>query len=101
MSNYRKYLNLKKTIQLIKVESVSIRKRFALYIVTAISMLLALVLVLLNLFGVLNFGRNRLLETLDERAASCEVKIEHDFDDLAAYAVSFSEQLETTLLIMA
>lgn len=97
MSNYRKYLNLKKTIQLIKVESVSIRKRFALYIVTAISMLLALVLVLLNLFGVLNFGRNRLLETLDERAASCEVKIEHDFDDLAAYAVSFSEQLETTL----
>lgn len=75
-------------------ESVSLRKRFVLYIISAIATLLALSLVLLNLFGVLNFGRHRLRETLDYRVDSCSSKIEHDLDHLAAYAISFAKQLE-------
>ena len=97
MSKFTKHLNLRNVFQIFQSESVSMRKRFILYIISAISMLLALVLVLLNLFGVLNFGRHRLLEMLDYQVTSSSINIEHDFDDLAAYAVSFAEQLESEL----
>ena len=97
MLKFTKPLNLRNFFQIFQSESVSMRKRFILYIISAISMLLALVLVLLNLFGVLNFGRHRLIEMLDYQVVFSSVKIEHDFDDLAAYAVSFAEQLENEL----
>lgn len=97
MIKLKKNLSLQKLFKLFQAESVSMRKRFIFYIITVVTMLLALVLVLLNLFGILNLGSNQLKETLDYHVSSCSTKIEHDFDDLAAYAISFAEQLETEI----
>ena len=49
-----RYFEFKNLINYIKTEKLSMRRRFVLYIITVIAMFLALLLLLLNLFGVLN-----------------------------------------------
>ena len=49
-----KKLRFKLLLQHFRSESLSLRKRFLLYIVSAVATFLALAMVLLNLFGVMN-----------------------------------------------
>lgn len=73
------------------------RRRLFLYIITTISMILALILLLLNVFGIMNPTNTQIMEVLDSQLMSCSDNIEHDYDEIAAYAISFAEQLEDSI----
>ena len=92
-----RYFEFKNLINHIKTEKLSMRRRFVLYIITVIAMFLALLLLLLNLFGVLNPADRELSDILDTQLATYSEKIENDIDKTAAYAISFSEQLEADI----
>lgn len=94
---YLKKDDLKSLLKHFTSEGLSMRRRFALYIISVISMFSALILILLNLFGILNPTRRQIMDDLDIQLLSCESSIEHDFDKLAAHAISFSEQLEASI----
>ena len=93
MKRFKK-LDITKIIKLLQAESVSMRRRFVLYIISAIALVLSLILLLLNLFGVLNPMNARIMEVLDTQLLSYADHIEHDYDEVAAHALSFSEQIE-------
>ena len=84
-------------IKQIKAASVSMRRRFFLYIVSAIALVLSLILLLLNLFGVMNPTNTRIMEVLDTQLLSYTDYIENDYNEAAAHALSFSHQIESTV----
>lgn len=88
---------LKLPLQHFRSESLSLRKRFLLYIISAISTFLALAMVLMNLFGFINSANAQIMRDLDAWLANSADSIEHDYDELAACAISFSHQLETQI----
>lgn len=88
---------LKLLFQHFRSEGLSLRKRFLLYIISAIATFLALTMVLLNLFGFLNPANVQIMRDLDTWLASSVDSIEHDCDELAACAISFSQQLESQI----
>ena len=81
-------------IEHLTTEGLSIRRKFALYILSIFSLLLTLILILLNLFGILNPANRQIMDNLDAQLSSCVNHIEKDCDQLAAHAISFSAQLE-------
>ena len=84
-------------LQHFRSESLSLRKRFLLYIISAIATFLALTMVLLNLFGFINSANVQIMRDLDAWLANSAAGMEHDCDELAACAISFSHQLESQI----
>ena len=79
----------------IGAEGISIRRRFVLYIISAIALVLSLILLLLNLFGILNPTDAQIMDILDTQLLSYADTITRDYDKAAAHAISFSGQLQT------
>ena len=75
-----KKINITSIIKQIKAEGVSMRRRFVLYIISAIAIVLSLILLLLNLFGVMNPTNARIMEVLDTQLLSYTDSIEDDYD---------------------
>ena len=92
-----RFFEIKKLMNHFKTDKLSMRRRFAAYIATAIAAFLALLLMLLNVFGVLNPADRKLAGVLDTQLSNYSEKVEHDIDRLAAYAISFSEQLDSAI----
>jgi len=92
-----KKLRFKLLLQHFRAESLSLRKRFLLYIVSAVATFLALAMVLLNLFGFINSANVQIMRDLDAWLANSADSIEQDCDELAACAISFSHQLESLI----
>ena len=92
-----KKLRFKLLLQHFRSESLSLRKRFLLYIVSAVVTFLALAMVLLNLFGFINSANVQIMRDLDAWLANSADSIEQDCDELAACAISFSHQLESQI----
>lgn len=92
-----KKVRLKLLFQHFRSESLSLRKRFLLYIVSAVATFLALAMVLLNLFGFINSANVQIMRDLDAWLANSADSIEQDCDELAACAISFSHQLESQI----
>lgn len=92
-----KKLRFKLLLQHFRTESLSLRKRFLLYIVSAVATFLALAMVLLNLFGFINSANVQIMRDLDAWLANSADSIEQDCDELAACAISFSHQLESQI----
>lgn len=92
-----KKLRFKLLLQHFRSESLSLRKRFLLYIVSAVATFLALAMVLLNLFGFINSANVQIMRDLDAWLANSADSIEQDCDELAACAISFSHQLESQI----
>lgn len=89
--NVLKYLDI---IKQFGSEGVSMRRRFAFYVFSLICLFLAVIVILLNLFGILNPTDRQIMSELNSRLIACSDRIEHDCDELAACAISFSGQLE-------
>ena len=87
-------VDLPRIIRQIKNTGISIRRRFITYIISAIALVLSLILLLLNLFGIINPASARIMDVLDTQLLSYADNIERDYDKVAAHAISFSEQLE-------
>ena len=84
-------------IRQIKSEGISLRRRFVLYIISAIAMVLSLVLLLLSVFGVMNPANSQIMETIDTQLVTYTDSISKDYNKIAAHALSFSEQLESDI----
>jgi len=90
-------VGLPQIIRQIKSTGISIRRRFIAYIISAIALVLSLILLLLNLFGIINPASARIMDVLDTQLISYADNMERDYDKVAAHAISFSEQLETEI----
>jgi len=93
MKKVRK-INLSNIIEQVKSEGISMRRRFTLYIISAIILVLSLILLLLNLFGNINPAYAHVTNILDTQLISYTDSIKRDYDKVAAHAISFSDQLE-------
>lgn len=92
-----KQMNYSKLIGQFKTGSVTMRRRLFLYILAAIFLILALILLLLNVFGVLNLSNTQVINILDGQLSNYSDNVEHDYDELAACAISFADQLEENI----
>lgn len=81
----------------IKKEGFSIRRRFVAYIISAIAMVLSLILLLLNLFGIMNPAGAQIMNMLDTQLSMYADSIKRDYNKTAAHAISFADQLEAGL----
>ncbi len=95
--NILKYLDIKSLVKQFKSEGLSMRRRFAFYVFSVICLFLAVIIILLNLFGILNPTDRQIMNDLDARLSACSERIERDCDELAACAISFSRQLEQSI----
>lgn len=95
--NILKYLDIKSLVNQLKSEGLSMRRRFVVYVFSVICLFLAVIIILLNLFGILNPTNRQIMNDLNAHLSSCSEHIEHDCDELAACAISFSGQLETSV----
>ena len=77
----------------VRTEAISLRRRFISYIISAVAMVLSLVLLLLSIFGILNPTKSQILDELDTQLSAYADHITKDYDKIAAYAISFSEQM--------
>ena len=90
-------IECKRFCEKIKTGGSSLRRRFALYVASAILASVMLMLILLSLFGILNPVNGHINTYLDNQLDNHAAQIEHDVDKLAAYALSFSEQMEAVI----
>jgi len=58
-------------------------------------LVLSLILLLLNLFGIMNPTNTQIMDVLNTQLLSYADNIERDYNKAAAHAISFSDQLET------
>lgn len=96
MKRFKK-ISIASFLKQIKAEGVSMRRRFVVYIISAIALVLSLILLLLNLFGVMNPANSQVMDVLDTQLLSYADQMEHDYNEVAAHAISFSDQLEITV----
>lgn len=89
-------VSIKAIITQFKTESISMRRRFYFFIISAIAIILSLILLLFNLFGITNPTNRQIMEILDTQLLSYTDNIKDDYNKIAAHAISFSEQLETS-----
>lgn len=95
--NMLKYLDIRSLVKQFKSEGLSMRRRFAFYVFSVICLFLAVIVILLNLFGILNPTDRQIMNDLNARLSSCSDRIERNCDELAACAISFSDQLEQSI----
>ena len=95
--NKLKFCDIKNLITHLKNEGLSLRKRFTFFLFLIICLLLAVVIFLLNMFGILNLTDRQMKNYLSTQLRSCSDRIGRDCDELAACAISFSEQLEASI----
>ena len=84
----------------LKTESISMRRRFYFFILSAIAIVLSLILLLFDLFGITNPTDRQIMEILDTQLLSYTDNIEDDYNKIAAHAISFSDQLEPLFSII-
>lgn len=75
------------------LQSISMRKRLALYMITWLISVISVLFLLLSVFGVLNPASSDLQDQLSRQLDYTQNQIYHDMDELAAYAVQFSEKM--------
>lgn len=89
--------SIKAIVTQFKTESISMRRRFYFFIISAIAIILSLILLLFNLFGIMNPTNRQIMEILDTQLLSYTDNIKNDYNKIAAHAISFSGQLETSI----
>ena len=89
--------NLKGLLQQYQAEGLSMRRRLAIYLMSALIMIMSLVLLLFNFFGILNPADHQIKEVVTGQLSSYAGSVERDYDKIAAYAISFAEQIEEKL----
>ena len=92
-----KLKQLQNLLQEIRTEGVSMHRRFTVYLISVVAMVLSLILLLLNLTGMMNPASRQIKNELDAQLLSYAAHMEQDCSKIAAYAVSFADQLEVEI----
>ena len=95
--NILKYLDIRSLVKQFRTEGLSMRRRFVFYVLSVICLFLAVIIILLNLFGILNPTNRQIMNDLNAWLSACSERIERNSDELAACAISFSGQLERSI----
>ena len=95
--NILKYLDIRSLVKQFKTEGLSMRRRFAFYVFSVICLFLAVIIILLDLFAILNPTDRQIVNDLNAQLSACSDSIEGDCDELAACAISFSGQLSDAI----
>ncbi len=90
-------LDIKQIYDSIRVGGSTLRKRFLIYVISATVTCIALLLLLLSIFGIMNPTKSRIENYIDNQLDSHTVQIEHDVEKTAAYSLSLSKELETVI----
>ncbi len=90
-------VSIKKIIDQIKAEGISMRRRFYVFIISAIAIVLSLILLLFNLFGIINPTNRQVIGILDTQLQAYTDNIEDDYNKIATHTISFSKQLENSI----
>ena len=90
-------ISIKRIAEQIQTEGISMRRRFYMFIISAIAIVLSLILLLFNLFGIINPTNRQIMDILDTQLQVYTNNIEDDYNKIAAHAISFSAQLETAI----
>ncbi len=69
------------------------RRRFSLFLITCIASIIAVLMLLLSLFGVLNPADSQLEYSLTQQLDYSFNQISSNMDQLAAHAVEFSQEM--------
>lgn len=96
MKKIWKQASIHHLIQLIKAENASLQRRFIAYIVFIVALILTLILFLLNFFGIMNPSKANISNNMNSQLITSTERIAQDYSEIAAYAVSFSKELENT-----
>ena len=91
MKRFKK-ISIASFLKQIKAEGVSMRRRFVVYIISAIALVLSLILLLLNLFGVMNPANAQVMDVLDTQLLSYADHIEHDYNEVGENHTSYHRQ---------
>lgn len=94
---FKRNIDCKLFCEQIKAGDLTLRRRFMLYVASAVVFSVMLLLLLLSLFGVLNPSTGRIELYLNNQLDNHIAQLEHDVDQLASYSVSFSKQMETVI----
>ena len=84
-------VSIKAIVSQLRRESISMRRRFYFFIISAIAIVLSLILLLFNLFGIMNPTNRQIMEILDTQLLSYTDNIKDDYNKIAAHAISFSQ----------
>ena len=95
--NILRYLDIRCLVKQFKEEGLSMRRRFAVYVFSVICLFLAVIIILLNLFGILDPTDRQIMNGLNAQLSACSDSIGSDCDELAACAISFSGQLSDSI----
>ena len=87
--------NIRGLIRQYRSEGLSMRRRLALYLISALITLMSLIILLLNAFGIMNPIERQIRDFLTGQLSGYARNIEQDYDRIAAYTISFAEQMET------
>ena len=74
-------------------QGISMRRRFFFFLITCLTAMIAIFLLLLSLFGVLNPADSKLEHSLTQQLDYSFDRINRNMEQLAAYAVEFSQEI--------
>lgn len=89
--------SIKGLIRQYRSEGFSMRRRLVTYFISVLIMFMSLVLFLLNFFGIMNPADHQIMTALTGQLSGYARSIERDYDRIAAYAISFAEQMENAV----
>lgn len=92
--SFLRHLDITRLVRQLRFEGVSMHRRLALYIISVLVLLMSMVLLLLSLFGILNPAGRQIEESLETQLSQYAREVQRDYDRIAAYAISFAEQVE-------
>ncbi|MBR7147719.1 MAG: hypothetical protein IKD13_02715, partial [Firmicutes bacterium] len=81
----------------IRNQGISMRRRFVLFLLAMLCAVIAFLILLLNLFGVINPADDELHRIVDQQLDYTAETIFAEMDELTALAIEFSEQISNQL----
>lgn len=88
-----KGLSLKEISSAFRGQSISMRRRFVLCLITFLILVVAVLLILFSLFDVTSSANDELEQIFDQQLDYSATQMYKDMDKLAAFAVEFSHQM--------
>lgn len=90
-------LSLKELCRAFPKQEISLRRRFFLFLITCLGVLIGVLLLLLTLFGILNPADSSLEQSLTQQLDYSTDRISRNMEQLAAHSVDFSREMTAKL----
>lgn len=93
----KRRVSLKEIYRSFSRQGISLRRRFFLFLITCLTAMIAILMLLLSFFGVLNPADGKLEHYLTQQLDYSSDRIQRNMDQLAARVVDFSQEMSEKL----